>query len=245
MRTTISLLCVLLLMAATTGSAAATKAVHKTLPLAANGSVDVDTHNGTITVTTWSQPSVDVSARIESAPSSHHPEDVDATNVKVTGGGSSVSIESDYGSVRGHIGFFGFGYDRILPLVHYTIRVPATARLRIDDHNASTHVTGLRGDVRIRSHNGSNTIRDLDGAADVETHNGSIDVGFARFARASRFETHNGAVELTMPTGSHFILRADAHRRNAVSSELPIDGRGGDPELRFTTHNGSLTVRKR
>ena len=241
--------------AAATAGASMTKDVHRTVPLAANGSVSIEMHNGSASVTVWNQPGVDISARIESAPESTHDEDVQATNVKVTGGGSSVSIESDYSAIPERWLWLGFGSGRILPLIHYTIRVPAAARVQLKDHNATTTVTGLRGEVMVRSHNGAVRLRDLAGAADIETHNGNIDVEFASFAQKSRFSTHNGDVEVTLPAASRLTLNADAHRHNPVTSDFPVVIRsirplsatinGGGPELRFTAHNGELTLHKR
>lgn len=237
-------------------AASGVKEIHRNVPLAANGSVSIETHNGSVHVTAWNQPSVDISARIEAEPFSGRPEDVQATDVKISGGGTSVSIESDYTAIQEHWSFLAFGWNRSLPLIHYTIRVPATARVHVEEHNASAQVIGLRGDVVVRSHNGAVHVRDLAGAADIETHNGDIDVEFASFARTSRLTTHNGAVEVAMPAASRLTLNANAHRRNPVSSDFPLLIRtshpvlaatinGGGPELRFTAHNGELTLRKR
>ena len=232
------------------------KEIHRTVPLEANGSVSIETHNGSVTVTAWNQPSVDVSARIEPEPYSGRDEDVQITDVRVSGGGSSVSIQSDYSAVQEHWSFLAFGWNRSLPLIHYTIRVPATARLHVQEHNAWSRLSGLRGDVTVHSHNGDVHVRDLAGAADIETHNGDIDVEFASFGRTSRLTTHNGDVVVAMPAASRLTLNANAHRRNPVSSDFPLLIRtsrpilaatinGGGPELRFTAHNGELTLRKR
>jgi hypothetical protein len=232
---------------------AADKRVHRTTSLAPNGSVSIDTHNGTIVVTTWNQPTVDVTARIEAGEWGSQ-EDVNDTDVKVTGAGSDVRIESDYSSVGSHITWFGVS--RNLPLVHYTISLPATARLSITDHNTSVRVTGLRNDLRVSSHNGSVEVADLDGAADVETHNGDIRISYARFTRSSSFETHNGGVDIRLPAGAKFHVNANGHHMDVdsefptVVSHAPREGRyvgdinGGGPELRVSTHNGSLRLRK-
>lgn len=247
---------VVLSLIAFSSASAAVREVHRNAPLAAGGSVSIEMHNGSISVTAWDQPSVDVQARIESAPFSDHPEDVRATEVRISGGGSNVSIQSDYSAVESHWSFIGFGWNRSLPLIHYTIHVPATARVQVEEHNASATVTGLRGDVSVRSHNGAVRVRNLAGAADIETHNGDINVEFANYTRASRLETHNGDVEVVMPAATRFTLSAKAHRRDSVSSDFPLLIRtshpimaatinGGGPELRFTAHNGGLTLRRR
>lgn len=231
---------------------------HQVVALDVNGHLAIDTHNGSVTVTTWKQPNVQIDARIEADPQSDTPGDVEKTNIKVTGSGSSVRIESDYSAVSSRVSWLGFsigGSQSNLPLVHYTITMPAAAALNIDEHNSKVMVTGLRNDLTIDGHNGAIAVRDHDGAAKVETHNGSISVAFARFNRASSFETHNGDVEVRMPAGSRFDLNAEGHRSRPVTSDFALTGsredsdvsahvNGGGPELRFSTHNGMLHLVK-
>jgi len=242
-----------LMLAVATIAAAADKRVHKTAALDPNGSLSIDTHNGHVVVNTWNQPTVDIVARIEPGEYGTQ-EDVDKTEIKVTGSGSSVRIESDYTRVGSHFAWFGITRD--LPPVHYTISMPATAQLTIDDHNANVRVTGLRNDIRINSHNGSIDISDLDGAASIETHNGDIRVGYRTFAKSSNFETHNGSIELRLPAGARFHVNANGHHMGVDSdfpttiTRSPREGRyvgdvnGGGPELRISTHNGSLRLKK-
>lgn len=231
--------------------AATERRVHKTANVAANGSVSIDTHNGTVVVNTWNQPTVDVQARIEPAEFGSN-DDVDKTEIKVTGSGSDVRIESDYTAVPTHITWFGV--TRNLPLVHYTISMPATARLTVDDHNANVRVTGLQNDLRVTTHNGSVNVAGLAGAADIETHNGDITVAFARFDRNSSFETHNGGIDVKLPESARFRVNASGHHMD-VDSQFPTvvtksgdryigDVNGGGAVLKVSTHNGSLRLRK-
>jgi hypothetical protein len=232
---------------------------HRVVALDADGRLSIDTHNGSVTVTTWKQPNVQIDARIEADPQSGTPEDVEKTNIKVTGSGSSVRIESDYSALTSHGSWLGvsisFNSQSNLPLIHYTISMPSTAALKIDEHNSKIVVSGLHNDLTIDGHNGPIEVHDLDGAARIETHNGPISVAFARFARASSFETHNGDVEVRMPAQSRFDLSAEGHRSRPVSSdfafavnqadsEVSSHVNGGGPELRFSSHNGMLHLVK-
>ncbi len=232
--------------------AAAERRVHKTVALAPAGSVSIDTHNGTVTVTTWNQPAVDVSARIVPGDFGSD-EDVNKTEVQVTGSGEHVRIESDYSRVSTHFVFFGITRD--LPLIHYTISVPAGARLDVDTHNATVKVAGLRNDVKVTTHNGDIILADFDGGASIDTHNGDVRIAYSRFAKPSRIETHNGGIDLRIPSQSRFHLDASGHRLGA-DSDFPVvvrsmdrsryvgDANGGGPELRISTHSGSLKIRK-
>lgn len=233
--------------------AVAARRIHKVVPLDANGHLSVSTHNGSVTVTTWNQPSVDIDARIEPG-QTDYPEDVERTDVRINGSGGSVRIESDYTDVPSHAGWLGV--NRSLPPIHYTISMPATAKLDVSGHNAAVRVSGLRNDVDIESHNGRVELADLDGAAEIETHNGNISIAFSRFARASRIETHNGSVEVRVPGDSRFHLEAHGHHlgfdsefgvvtRRMNRSHYVGDVNGGGPELRFEAHNGMLRLRKR
>jgi len=247
----ISFVLVFLLLVALSASAAE-KRVHKAVPLAANGSVSIDTHNGTVTVTTWNQPSIDVSARIEPGEFAND-DDVRLTEIRVTGSGENVRIESDYSEVPSHFVFFGISHD--LPLVHYTVSMPASARLTVEAHNSTVRVNGVRNDVKINTHNGNVYLAGIDGAASVETHNGNVHVAFSRLASVSSIETHNGGIDLSLPAQSRFRVNASGHHLG-LNSDFPAivkfmdrsryvgEVNGGGPELRITTHNGSLKLRK-
>lgn len=229
---------------------AATRDIHKALPLSADGSVSVDTHNGSVAVIAWPQPNVDIAAHIEA----ERDDALRETDVKISGGGSSVSIVSQYPDHDfPSPAWFSFNSS---PTISYTIHVPATARVKVDNHNAHTVVTGLRGDLRVHSHNGSIRVRDLGGAADIEMHSGSADVEFISFTKPSRFLTHNGDFVVTLPAASRFTLNTDTHRRDSVTSDFPVavthnreslNGavNGGGPELHFEAHNGYLKLRRR
>lgn len=241
-----------LILIAPAAIASPEKKVHKTVPLSANGTLSINTHNGSITVTTWNQPTVDIDARI--VPNDWgHDEDVARTEVRVSGSSGRVSVESDFSGVRSHLSWFGV--QRSFPLVHYTIKMPATASIDIDDHNADVRITGLRSDVKVDAHNGSIELVDFQGGANIETHNGSVRIAYSGFTKSSRFDTHNGSIDIRMPPEARFHVNARGHHLG-VSSDFPIvteglgksryvgNVNGGGPELRFTTHNGSIRLRK-
>ena len=77
------------------------KEIHKTVPLDPGGRVSIETFKGSIDVTTWDRPEVDITARIEPDDSGSDQEQrVRETEVRVTGSGQSVRIESDYDRVH-------------------------------------------------------------------------------------------------------------------------------------------------
>ncbi len=257
----VALLCALILTAAGFAQAADTKEVHRIVALDRDGRVSIETFKGSVTVDTWDRPEVRIDARIEpDGTDSDQQEKVAATQVRVSGSGSSVSIRSDYDPVRRiHHHLFGIfdGDWGTLPYVRYTIQMPATARLEIEDHKSDIVVSGLKSDLKLHTYKGTGRVTGLDGAARVETYKGDVRVEFARYSQASRFETHKGEIEVRLPRDSRFELDADTGRRGDVQSDFAMTtsaGRsraarasgavnGGGPKLRVTTYKGTLRVR--
>lgn len=239
------------LLIATAGAAfAQEKKIHKSVPLDPGGQLSIDSHNGSITVTTWNRPTVEIDARIV-ATGDATADDLAATDVKISGSGNRVSVETDYASLAAH--FFGMNYSQ--PPVHFTISMPATASLRISTHDARVDVRGLHADLHVDDHNGPVHVDAHEGAVDIETHNGSVDVVFARFNKQSSVETHNGSIEIRMPAAAGFRIDADGHRLG-FDSDFPVvmkgvdrdhiagNINGGGPALRLSTHNGSVRLHK-
>ncbi len=239
------------------------KEVHKTIALAKDGSLRIKTFKGSMSVTTWDRPEVKVDARIEpDGDDRAGREKVQWTEVRFSGGGSSAEIRSDYEDVKRHEhGFLGlFNCDEgSIPFVHYTIQMPATARLEIEDYKSETRLSDLKADLKLHTYKGAVKVANLDGAARVETYKGDVRVEFARFSRASRFNTYKGEIDVRLPKDSRFDLDADSGRRGLFDSDFPVMTRagrwraaresgavnGGGPELRLSTFKGTLRVRSR
>ena len=239
------------------------KEVHKTLAVDKDGRVYIHAYKGSINVATWDRPEVKVDARIEPDGDDRDSLDnVQWTEVRISGGGGSVEIKSDYDGVKhhSHHGFLGiFDWDTgPLPFVRYTIQMPATARLDIEDYKSDTKVADLRADLKLHTYKGTVRVANLDGAARVDTYKGDVQVEFARFTRSSRFDTHKGEIDLRLPKDSRFELDADTGRRGDLETAFALmthAGRstrglrasgavnGGGPELRLTTYKGTLRVR--
>ena len=246
------------MIAASVAAAAPSREVHKTVPLSATGHLEISTFKGTVTVTTWDRAEADIHARIEpDGWDSDMQHKIEKTEIRIdsSGGGGSVRVESDYDHVH-HL--FSFFESNTLPFVHYTIKMPATARLEITDHKSDTKISGLKADLKIRTHKGTVKVDGLDGAAEIQTHKGEIQVAFARFSRPSRFRTYKGTVDVRLPKDSKFDLDADTGRRGEVESDFAVasyrKGRrsgdslrgpvnGGGPELSFESRSGTLRLR--
>jgi Putative adhesin len=209
-------------------------------------------------VATWDRPEVQIDARIEPDGSdSDQKRKVALTEVRVSGSGGSVSIRSDYGAVHRHHFFGLFWEDGTLPFVRYSIQMPQTARLEIEDNKSDIKISDVKADLKLHTYKGNAAVARLDGTAQAKTYKGEVRVEFARFSRASRFETYKGEIEVRLPKDTRFDLDADAGRRGGIESDFAIATRaghsralrtggavnGGGPELRLTTYRGTLRVK--
>ena len=248
----------LALLVGSLAQAADSKEIHQTIPLDRDGRLSIENFKGSISVTTWDRPEVEMGVRIDPDGMSSDPnemEKVALTEVRVTGSGPSVRIQSSYEHLRSHrfLGIFGFE-NGSLPFVHFSIQMPATAHLEIKDYKSEIRVTNLKADLKLKTYKGAVTIAGLDGGADLETYKGEMSVEFARFSQSSRLETYKGQFDVRLPKDSRFSLDADSGRRGAVNSDFELASRsmsvsghavsinGGGPALRFTTHRGNLRL---
>jgi hypothetical protein len=115
--------------------------------------------------------------------------------------------------------------------VHYTLTVPATAAVTIDDHESTIEVAGLQSTARVDTHDGSIRVRDHNGRLEVDTHDGPVRVEGQ--TGDVLVESHDGRIEMSSIAGA---VRIDTHE-----SELEIDGLEGDLEV--DGHEPRITVR--
>ena len=246
------------LLTAAAAAGGESKEFRQTLPLDKNGVLSIDTYKGSITVLATDAAEASIEARIEpDGAEADQAKKVQATDIVVRGGGGSVSVETDYSRVR-RGGFLGLFSEGTLPLVHYTIRMPSTARLQIDDYKSAIRVAGRKADVKIDTYKGAVDIADQDGGVEIDTYKGDISIAYARFAKPATFETYKGEVRLRLPAASGFELDADVGRRGDLETDFEVvasgsreDGDrfhgpvgGGGPRLKFRTTKGSLSLKR-
>ncbi len=231
------------------------KEVRRTVPLAADGRVTLDTEKGRVEITTWDQPSVEIYARIEpDGFASDRREQVESTQVRIDASASSVRIKSDYSRLDNRR-WFRFGCDR--PSVHYSIQMPRTARLQVRDHRSEIRVGDLRGELHLNTYRGTAVVSSVEGPMRLETYRGRIRVDSARLAGRCRADTYRGEIELGIPRNRGFSLDADLGRRASLLGSYGVragEGRhhgarrvsdsfnGGGPTLQFKTYRGTLRL---
>lgn len=141
--------------------------------------------------------------------------------------------------------------------VNFTVRVPASVKFAGHSVNGNIDAAGVQGDVKAATVNGNVDIRTA-GFAEASTVNGSIRcrLGRSSFTDDVEFETVNGSITIEMPDGLNADFRASTVN-GGIDSDFPILVTGkvsrrslrgsigdGGPELRLSTVNGSIRLRK-
>lgn len=209
------------------------RTVSDTVPLAADGEVTVDNHEGSITVTTWDRDRVRYDAEI--MPTDEDP-DAEKVTIRTRTSDDRLRLATDHEEGDDESTVFGFDEDGFrwggidIPAVHYTIRMPRSAALLLDDHESTIDVTGLAGQLRVDTHEGSISVTEHGGPVTIDSHEGSISIQDQ--SGDVTLNTHEGRMELRNVKGR---LSVHTHDGNLTVDELE----GG---LRFDAHDGSVSA---
>jgi len=216
-----------------TAAQAPARTVSDTRPLASDGTVTVENHEGSITVTAWDRDRVRYEAEI--MPTDEDP-NAEKTAIQVQAGDGRLALATKHEDGDDESVVFGFGEDGFqwgganIPAVHYTIRMPRSAALQIDDHESTIEVTGLAAPSDIDTHEGPITVREQRDKLIVDSHESPVSV--ADHDGDVTLDTHEGRVEIRRMTGR---LSVDTHE-----GDLSVEALDGG--MRFESHDGSARV---
>jgi DUF4097 and DUF4098 domain-containing protein YvlB len=196
---------------------------HHSYPLSANGRVTVETFNGSIEVTGWDEPTIDISgtkyARTQQA--------ADDIQISIDHSSGAVTIRAIRPSMRrGNDG------------ARFVIKAPRTAVLdRLSTSNGGIRTIDGTGPARFRTSNGSVRVTGLKGTLEAQTSNGGIHAELAAADGPVRLDTSNGAIEVRLP--SKFDDDVRAHTSNGgITVRVPGDI---NARLAARTSNGKVT----
>lgn len=215
---------------------------EKTFSLNKDGRVTVDTYKGSITVETWSKEMVRVKVKIESDDDwdSYAEEKVKNTEIIFRSSKNTLKIETDYDNIRSRSsGFFKRNVGS-LPLVHYSITMPATARLNIDDYKSDTKIMDLYAPIDMETYKGTVIVKNLSGSIDLETYKGDVEVDFSDLSGDCRFETYKGNIEIAIPDNASFDITADVSYKADFDSDFDIDVNYMGRKKRDRTYRGRI-----
>jgi hypothetical protein len=239
-------------------AAADSKDVNRTVALHANGLVEIETHKGSIRVSTWDRQEVEIQARIEAEPGTSQSGNTmdrrrfDGTDVHIDASPDSVRIKTYYPDFN----WCCFSDNGTNPEVRYTIRMPKTAQLTIRDHRSDTEVSGLEGALNLTTYRGTAHVHGFGGALRLDSYRGDVSVEFRSFNADSKVTTYRGTIELSMPKSSRLDLEANLGRHGSIDTDFTVlthtisrhgEGihgtvNGGGPALRIESERGEIRL---
>jgi hypothetical protein len=148
------------------------------------------------------------------------------------------------------------GFGRGSVEVRYTIRVPSSAQVELQNTNGEVRVTGVTRGVRMSTTNGQIDGRGLGGEVRATTTNGGVDLELASVTQPVHVSTTNGGVSVRIPANAKADLQATCTNGgiDVTGLELDVEGErtrrrlagrlnGGGPRLDVSTTNGAIEIR--
>ena len=227
----------------------ATDTWTKTYPLSDGGRLEVKNTNGFIRVEVGGEQ-VEVSAeRVARA----------ATSVAAKEMLKKIEVVEDVTADRVRLETKrpqGGGFGRGGIEVRYTIRVPASAQVELQNTNGEVRVNGVTRGTRISTTNGAIDGRGLGGEVRASTTNGGVELELASMTQAVTVSTTNGGVTVSVPSNAKADVQATCTNGgiDVKGLELDVEGErtrrrlagrlnGGGPRLEVSTTNGAIEIR--
>ncbi|PQJ35933.1 hypothetical protein BSZ35_16165 [Salinibacter sp. 10B] len=190
----------------------------------------IDNREGSITVSSWSRDGVVYTARIVSGQAQ---EIVEETMIEVDRFDQRLSLTSNMDEIDPQWAFGPelYGYGVTYPEVHYTVRVPPSVAVTIEDQESTVDVAGLAARLRVDTQEGAITVRNHRGPVRLDTHEGTLTL--TDIVGDAMIDTHEGSVEAQ---GLRGRLRLDTHEGQAA---VAVDSLG---TTTVDTHEGEVTL---
>jgi DUF4097 and DUF4098 domain-containing protein YvlB len=231
---------------------------HYSYPLNPGGRFTLETFNGSVEISSWDQPNVDISGT-KYGPSQ---EAADQLHVDISHSPGAVEVRVQRpGDFRGNRGAKfsvklprGAVVERITSSNGGIQLADATGPSRLRTSNGSIRIRGLRGGVEARTSNGPIELTDvsggdvvartsnghihgenIDGPLDATTSNGAINLAVAGM-QPVRVETSNGSVDLRLPANFSNSVRASSSNAQ-ITLRAP-----GSVNARLTAHTSNSSI---
>jgi hypothetical protein len=230
-----------------------TERFSQTYPLSANGRVRVENVNGSVTVEGWDRNEV----KLEYVKTADTRERLDDVEIRIDARPDSFSVETDFGDWKSGERWRDSG--RLV--VEYRLMVPRAAVLdEVETVNGGVTVSNFTNTIKVSAVNGTVAASQIRGTAKLSTVNGEVKADLDRIEAGSRItlETVNGRVELTIPSDSSALVKADSLNgdiRNDFGLQVrkgkyvgrDMYGRigSGDAHIKLSSVNGGLNVMRK
>jgi len=203
--------------------------ISETVSLAPDGSVSIDNHEGSITVTTWDRDAVQYEVEIDAPEGS---DQLRNTVIDVNHSNRSLRLATEQRNRGDNGSWFSWNDGNDIPDVHYTVRMPRTARLTIDDHESDIEVTGLQAELRIDTHEGPIRIADQEGEVTIDSHESRMDL--RNLTGRLTVDTHDSDLVAENLRGA---FELDAHDGSADVSFAELTD-----DVEIDTHDARITL---
>ncbi|MEO8657064.1 MAG: DUF4097 family beta strand repeat-containing protein [Bryobacteraceae bacterium] len=230
------------------------KEFKKTIPLKPDALLALQSEDGGVEVSGWDQPTVEIYARISMETGNFKSKyAVQDTEIKVEGSEAGWQIRADFSKVQQSSWSMLTG-GPARPSVHFKIRVPRAARVKVRTENGESRITDLRGELDFEGMRGDVHLSGIEGVVRLQTMSGDIEARFLKPAGPSSVETMRGDVSLYFPAKAKFDIEPKIGQRGTVTSDFgqtlgapvkePTKVNGGGPRYRVSTMRGSVSFKK-
>jgi hypothetical protein len=141
--------------------------------------------------------------------------------------------------------------------INFDVQVPRGVRLKALTTNGSVHCTNLDSVVDAETTNGSVEVSTSEWASAKTTNGGvRVSIGNAKWSGELELLSTNGSVDVSLPASAEFQVHAST-TNGGIQSDFPITVQGkfgpkslsgtvggGGRELRLTTTNGGIDLKK-
>jgi hypothetical protein len=258
-------------------SLAQSKNFSRTVDFAAGGDLRVSTDVGTVKISSWDRNQVEVIAHIEgrnheSVSADYMRRAVEATEIEMMGGGSSLTIKANYDNVP-YESVWG-GRNRVIPRIEWEIRAPRRANIDLDTDRSEAEVRGfegrhslktdrsplrvedMTGELRLNIDRGNQTrLSNIRGSLQIEADRTDLTFERLQLTGDSRVQMDRGKLEMRMAGSQGLNLSMNKERRNSFQSDFPIttssfsddkiEGsiNGGGPRLTLHTDRTQVSLK--
>ena len=262
----VGLMLCLLVPAASAWAQAHIRTFTKAYSFDPDGVINLLAYKGSIDIIPWDQPQVQIDVRIVADDMAGA---VMLWDVKVRIAGSllDLEVETDYrGALRKIEDLAEASIYPRLPRVHYVIRMPSTARLKVEDYMSDTIIRGFHAPLEYYTYKGTLEMTNFRGSLDLDMFMGKAQVALGTRIGNCKIETHQGAVAVDLPDGlgvdldvnlgtpqavfanenDDLAVRQGSTMRGKPKPDQAYQGtlNGGGARLSLATHSGSLRLRK-
>jgi hypothetical protein len=230
---------------------------RKTVELSPGSALRFNTDKGSVRLTAWDEPRVEVQARIvpgEGTSDEYGRRTVEAARIEVTGDAGTLTIRSDFSDVPTEQK--AYGTSRNIPNIHYEIRAPRRLDLSLEVDRTRVEIAGfngkttlqadrtpvelrdLSGEIHLRIDRGEAKLAGVRGTLEIKSDRTVVTVDSAGIEGDSLFDISRGDLNLSVPASQPAQVSARIGKREEFRSDFPVSARSANNDLIEGAING-------